>query len=360
MTIVLKFCICIWFSQVVFASELVFSDLEKKPISEQQSVLEKRISENAKKDLKVDVEKDISFYLKINIPEATKMAFIMNNLKNSQSDRFSENVFSVFTKTLPMAKKIELATLLFDTKEVAGKKQFFVGIFEHISDANQIDQCLVDKSFCEKIISLLNKYEKGSFNGGIFQQSIYLGYYSLTNEILSKHKVESTDTWNYFAKCSMYLNLGQLAQASECFKKNTHPWYSLQNSIIEYLKNGRKTLPIDGFSTLKGNLFSETKGRERGLIYVYEYLLTGLIDEKELPDLMPLANSYQQGFMVLSLNNKYKKIPQKQAQELKEKYLKNFPGKVLTKILMGQEKPDKLKAQFGVNSLLYLCASSTL
>ena len=333
-----------------FAQDAFYEKIKKQPVKNQMKIIEKRIQFFMKKgDLK-GVQKNTKFYFDIPSEGKNKLDFVLSEVRilESKSARYAaaEVVISLCSHEF-LLENIESFSFLkggrvyTNLEEMAANHLTWLHMEYVFKNPNFYKVALTNLAIKDKKVRL-----------NIFGKAAEFGFYSVLKKLYKhyKHELELNYFW-----CRYLADVGENKKSRECFGKKTDTWSLLRLLFVDYTEGMSKQPSFrEKYKKIKKQITSS--GSVDSYVLIYEILFFGEIsyNEKGLLYKKKSFDDYNQGYLLLSLNQKKPFLSAKESSVLLEKYYKKFPNKLFSRILDGSESIQRLKKRLGKNSIYVL------
>ncbi len=330
------------------AEDPFFKNLEGKEPALKQRILEKRIFFDSELENSLTTKKNIVEYLKLPTPsDAKKLEFVLQTLSNTKNKNFVDTAFFAIFESVGAETLFENRDQIigFLTPDQAKKydKEFIVYLF----DGNDVDTYLKNK---QAIIEMGRRYANTNdekIAEHLFTLAYRLNLETIANQYVQKIKGLIEKKWlvrNIY--CYFLVSREQSQEAEDCFSKIPNVWGPLGKLYSQKVRGGKQPDITSQFENLRGQ-FKSVKPR----LIVYEYFLTENLSQASMQKVQNVNWDYQNGFLIVMLNRKYKKIPKPVIQKIQSHIVQNNPNGYLTQVLQGKQPTSKLKTWFGEKSI---------
>lgn len=350
----MKLCFIITFLVInfSFAESIFFENLKEKSTSQQRILLQKRMNNDSVAIHRLTTVENVDFYFKLNLSIEDKFTFIERLLKKSPQDDFRQQTIIGMIRAcrdqLQACMPRLMPYLICKTVKECEKRNL---VAQELFAPENIEVILKQRATFMKIIE---QYPRNKAAAGIaYINAINFGFLGQAEQILQSEKSIEKDPIVIYSICTFFMLKKNYDSAEKCLEGQTPgPWVKLGKGYIEILR-GRVLRVTDYESTFK-ELRQENGAKPRQFAIAMEgLLLKRKIENLADSDIEGLAKDYWSGYMLLSINKKFKVLDEKIMRRLEGLYFKNFSSTLLVRIYKGMEGSEILRENLGENSYLY-------
>ncbi len=334
------FFVIVLLTSVSFGQNKFYDNISKKKPDVQSKVLEKRIQLTISEKNYFNLESDLNFYEKLDIPVTEKEEFLLGIASTAKKD---SQIIAILTKLDAIkSKKIPFSLLLSLTNNSENnyKPETLLKIYEILDDRAYFDDILQNQGKAAKLLKLsLNGYDIRTIESA-FRVAFRNNLLETTREILPSLEKSDNPRLTLF-KCFLLLTEDKFKETKECVAPHQSVWKDIvELFLLRIQKNTSDKELKKSFQKVNEKAISNNQHKSYSYLK-YEAFLTKTLSKNSLEYLKsqpPLH--YIDTFTLLKLNEKYEFLPEKLSTQLREDYNKQFEKTYLQQFLIPTASND--------------------